>query len=132
MSLKDELDAIKDFVDLENIRFAEKCKIELKSISDTELSVSPLIVFSYLEYNFKPYSLNDIPFQSCKIDMKQKGKKLIVQILNSNFVMKKNSDSCIYEIEKMRRQLEISYPQKYNIEEKKTSHKYSIKLEIDL
>ena len=131
--LEDEMKAIEDFVDLENIRFDGRCEIDLKlNTSDGNVLVSPLIIFSFLEYNFKQFTLQHIPFEKCIIEMKQVDGKLIIDVSNSMFQTNSFDGIYNYEIGKMTRQLEISYPGKYIIEEIKNEDAFKIKLEIDL
>jgi len=132
ISLGEELEAVSDYIKLENIRFKNDTEINLniEEVDDTK-SISPLIIFSFLEFNFEGYSRENIPFSNCEILISEKENRLICDIINVKNDDKINNQ-VFYEVEKMRRQLNISYPEKYDITSDDSKDYFKINLVIDL
>jgi len=132
IDLKRELEAISDYIALENIRFKNTMTIDLKlgDIDKTKL-ISPLILFSFLEFNFKNFDQNFIPFSKCEITIKETEDWLHCSMKN----VKSTEDiqpEFEYEIENLKRQLDISYPNLYKIDIEKSQEFNQITLELKL
>ena len=132
IALEKEIHAITDYIALENIRFKNATKINLE-IGDIERSklISPLILFSFLEFNFEGYDKENVAFSRCDIKIRGERNSLLCSI--KNIITKENSvQPFIYKTEKMKRQLDISYPDLHVLEVKDSQGYYQINLEIKL
>jgi len=131
VKLEEEINAIKEYIDIENIRFDGKCDIKLSTdVTEKSVKVIPLVVFSFLEYNFKQYQKADIPFSSSAISINQNEDTLFVSVCNEYDGLPPKVSN--YELIKMKRQLEISYPDQFNLSEKRKENQEYINLELSL
>ncbi|MDF1698057.1 MAG: histidine kinase [Saprospiraceae bacterium] len=128
--IQDEIDAIKGYITLEKIRFKKTIEINLEVVGfSIEKDISPLILFSFLEFNFKGIEGGDVPFSHCQIRIEEKEGVLTCEICNF-----KNEASSFwaYDVQKMERQLEISYPNRSTLLVQDLGEEYRINLQIEL
>ncbi len=132
IDLKKEIEAISDYIALENIRFKNVMTIDLilGDLKETK-PISPLLLFSFLEFNLMNFNQKNIPFSECEISIKEVENWLQCSIKNTikNSMTKPYLD---YEIGKMKRQLDISYPNSYKLDIQKSQKINQITLELKL
>lgn len=132
IEIQEELKVLNEYISLETTRFQGVLDLDFSysNIGPNDL-ISPLILFSFLELNFKEYSRSNLPFAACKIEFKKIDNTLDCKISNLK-IINDNSDFINYDLNKMKRQLDISYPNMYTISIENESDYYNIHLRIEL
>jgi LytS/YehU family sensor histidine kinase len=128
--LKEEVSHIKEYIDLEKIRFQETLKVDFISdeISD-EIQIAPMLLIPFVENAFKHGNLVN-GFLSIIIEVKFVESTLFFGIKNS--IMEKESENSNNGIglENIKKRLNILYHDRYNLEINQESNWYIVQLSI--
>lgn len=128
-SLNDEIQYVKNFIELEKLRIMnpENIVFEVKTIDKT-LKIAPMILIPFVENAFKH---GDLKNDKLLIKIKNEGNKLIFN--QKNKIARSNKDqSTGIGIENVRKRLDILYPEKHRLKIDNDGEFYSVNLEIDL
>ena len=134
--LSDEITNLKNYMEIEKIRYSEKLKMEVDFPSDTgTLKIAPLIILPFIENAFKHGVSNFPGVASLKAKMNIINTTLIFQITNSKNRIQENKDKYSKGIglKNARKRLDLIYPKKYilKIEEKEKTYSVNLTLELD-
>lgn len=135
VTLAEEIDFIKNYVDLERERVGKRCEIVLNVPSENgrlkQLEITPLLLIILVENAFKHSNSEDSWFVHIGIGLL--GDELLVDIQNS-FPAKGASDhnSTGIGLENLRRRLGLLYPGKYSLVTAATNEGYRVSLNIKL
>lgn len=135
VSLSDEIDNLKNYIEIERIRYSEKLKMDVDFPSNTNsLKIAPLIILPFIENAFKHGVSNypGIAFVNTKMDLLEN--TLIFKIENSkNHVRKiENGFSKGIGLQNVRKRLEFLYPEKYILKIDEKDETYSVNLTLQL
>lgn len=134
VSLSNEILVIEEYISIEKIRYSNRLTIAYKNeIQETNATISPLILFTFIENAFKHGPAKSVNSSYVNIEFKLTDHKFYALIENS-----KEADSEIdaeskkhIGLQNITRQLNIMY-QDYTLEIKDEATKYSILLYINL
>jgi two-component system, LytTR family, sensor kinase len=133
--LSKEIEMIRNYIELQNLRTPEKEKIELEAIGEIEgKKVAPLIFLPFVENSFKHglKSGAENPFVKIKIEVLQND--LIFEIENSKGKTSEINDSKYkgIGIENVKKRLGLIYPNMHSLNISETENIFKVILQIKL
>lgn len=135
VSIKQEVEFLKDFIEVEKIRWKNSLDVECSwHIECYEVTIAPLMLITFIENAFKHVSRSKIQKGYVHIDLKQENGKLDLTVENSKFVdglIQEKEESGI-GLENIRKRLDILYHNKYELLINDTATSYSTYLSIKL
>lgn len=130
IKLTDEIDYIKAYIELEQLRHQESTcidfKIETENISE---EIPPYILSPLVENALKHGITSNV--KPIVISLKLEDKKLNFKVINDIAVQKKDKLGGI-GLDNLKKRLEIHYPQKHQIKLTNQNNQFTAELEIDL
>lgn len=136
VSIKQEVDFLKDFIDIEKVRWKNNLEVNCSwDIVDDNTTLSPLLLITFVENAFKHVSRSKTEKGYVNIDLKQKKGELTLFVENSKYAdipTTENKDVSGIGLENIKKRLEILYPNKYDLRISKTDAVYSTSLSIKL
>lgn len=128
--LNEEVSHIKEYIDLERIRFQDSLKVEFLSDEiDPEIQVAPMLLIPFVENAFKHGNIID-DYLKIEMELKVKGDTLDFRINNSvksNFENEKNNG---IGLENINKRLDILYKDNYSLDIKREQNWYKVRLQI--
>ncbi|WP_299367264.1 sensor histidine kinase [Winogradskyella sp.] len=131
-----EIELINGFIELEALRYGDTLDIVFDhNLDDGKAQIAPLLLLPLVENAFKHGVSSDPIHTRILIDLSVSKRLLRFSVFNSklkNLLKQKDYNKSGIGNINLRRQLEIYYPNKHNIEVKETSDSYFIELNLDL
>lgn len=132
VGLTEEIEHIKDYIELEKMRFNETLRVEFKTrnISE-ELKIAPMILLPFVENSFKHGTINKGKLD-IKINLECKEQILYFHIENTHKKVNEDSKKGI-GLENIRKRLNLLYKDKYilNIQNQGGIFKVDLQLNLD-
>lgn len=132
--LSKEIEYMQSYISLERLRLNDKIPIKFDICGNTEdIWISPLIFITFLENAFKHGVTNTNANAWINISIQIKDKVCVYTVENSKIGGKKeaNEKSGI-GLQNVKRRLELTYPEQYDLEISETDEKYLVKLNLTL
>lgn len=133
IALSKEVEAIKSFIELEEIRFAERLKLELNYQGDfASKKISPMVLLTFVENAFTHASNNERAELRIELEVILAEDELMFRIKNSisdNFVQKEQDGIGLKHTKKILREL---YKDKHSLNIEHLEHSYELKLKVRL
>lgn len=130
VSLKDEIDYLKNYIELHKIRYRQTVDIEFNHPEHTDFLIAPLMFIIPLENAFKHgvESLTENAFIHIRMGL---DKGLIYFEIENNFEETEANTSVGIGIDNLKQRLALLYPNRYNlqIEVKDSIYKFNLKIE---
>ncbi|MDH6303958.1 two-component system LytT family sensor kinase [Parabacteroides sp. PF5-5] len=133
ISIEKEVQFLKNFIDVEKVRWKNKLDIQCTwKVEDPTMEFPPLLLITFIENAFKHVSRSSSEKGYVMIDFEQKDKQVRLEVENSNSGIKptEKSDSGI-GLTNIKKRLDIIFPDKYSLEVKYNDVTYSVKLIIN-
>jgi len=133
-SLQKEIDYIRGFIDLQKLRITKNVEIKTNFQGDFfKAQISPLLLINFIENAFK-YGVSGEDASSITIDIRLDNKKMLfLDVCNTIVQTTENHiESTQKGLKTAKEQLEILYPNRYNLELTTSENRYSVKLNIQL
>ena len=131
--LSEELNNLKNYLNIERIRYSEKLKLKI-TLPDKmgQLKIAPLIILPFVENAFK-HGVSHFPgIAFVNLNIQLLGKNLVFDIENSkNQIIKANSTKGIGLIN-VRKRLDLTYPGKYILSIDDRAETFSVNLTLEL
>lgn len=131
VSVEKEITLIENYIALEKLRYDEN-RLDILFTKDIQESnkISPLIVLTFIENAFKHGVINETEKATIRLNLESKNGQIIFSIENSK---PQNEYARISEkskigLENVRKQLDLLYPKKHQLEIEETKTFYSVKL----
>lgn len=137
ISLKQELEFLKNFIQLSQLRKNENFKLTTSFAENINGEmVSPLLLIPFVENAFKHVSTESEQKNWINIDLQLEGKTLLFNIANSLSEESASDDALVVGglgLPNVKRRLDLLYPEKYDLKvtESEEEYKVSLKLEIE-
>ncbi len=136
VNLVDEISFIKDYIELEQLRYSN-LKLELKLPDDGKnFSVAPMIFQPFIENAFKHGVSKDMKDPWIKINMNMiENNELQFMIVNSKIYEDINDPTGYTEgigLKNVKKRLEILYPNKHDLQITDKGNKYQVELILNL
>lgn len=135
VSIEEEVQFLKNFIDIETIRWEDKIDIHSTwSIEEATRRFPSLLLIPLIENAFKHVSKGLKDKGYIKILLEQKGNKVYLEVENSklNTHIKKNNENSGLGLENLKNRLNILYAGKYDLQIQETDNVYNSKLLIQI
>ena len=132
-----EVKLIEGYVELEMLRYGENLDLVFNhEVDDGDTPMAPLILLSIIENAFKHGASGNPSNPKIHIDLKIKDGQLYLKVFNNklpvNLQKEKNTKRNKIGNANLKRQLELYYPNKYQLKIDETLDSYIVVLKIDL
>ncbi len=132
ISIEEEMDVIKNYIELEQLRYSDKLDLKFDFYANTAATITPLILLPFVENAFKHGVAESTEsayiYVTCSLN----------ELMELRFVVKNSVEKVEIPtseegigLENVKRQLELLY-KKYTLEIKENTSNYEINLFIDL
>lgn len=129
--LEKEVEFLKGFIELQSLRIKEPDFVEFKINGKvSEAVIAPMLLMPFVENAFK-HGNREAPIPGIAISIHVQPKKINFEVLNyysSSFPEEKNPAGL--GLQKIKRRLELIYPQNHHLEVNSENGMYHIKLEL--
>ena len=130
VSLKEEVLHIKEYIELEEVRFQETLKISFSSNEfDDTIEIAPMLLMPFVENAFKHGSLRD-GFLLIEMDLNTQNNTLCFTIRNSVPDQEQKNGGQGIGLENIRKRLDLNYQDNYKLEKEVSAGWYAVKLTI--
>ncbi len=131
VELNQEVQHIKEYIELEKIRFKDTLKVEFSSgeISD-KIQVAPMLLMPFVENAFKHGNLVD-GFLNIEVDIRLDQNTLHFKIGNTWLGEKNGKEKSGIGLENIRKRLELNYHNRYKLNNKMENNWYWVELSIE-
>ena len=134
VTLKQDVQFLKDFIEVEKVRWSDKLTVTCSwEMENPQLKIPALLFITFIENAFKHVSKTDFEKGYINIIFEQKDTILLLDVENSKstlFVPRKNN-SCKLGLKNIKARLEILYFQRYSLSVEETETVYHTKLLIN-
>jgi LytS/YehU family sensor histidine kinase len=133
--LRKEIDYVENYIDLERLRLNNQIPVQITVDGPVDsVYIAPLILITFLENAFKHGVVNNDPNSWVKISLQVIGKECVYEVENSklNKVNGEQHEKSGIGLLNVRRRLELSYPNKYQLQIEDLPDRYKITLKLDL
>ncbi len=135
VSIEKEIALIDNYIALEKLRYNEN-RLNISFIKNIQESnkISPLIILTFIENAFKHGVINETEKANIKLNLESKKGQIIFSIENT----KPQNDTTVISdkskigLENVRKQLDLLYPKKHQLEIEETQNIYTVKLFLTL
>ncbi|MEE4116317.1 MAG: sensor histidine kinase [Marinilabiliaceae bacterium] len=130
VSLKEEIEHIKEYIELEKVRFKDTLKVTFISDNiDDDIETAPMLLIPFIENAFKHGAIID-GYLRIEIRLKMKGDRLDFSIRNSVSETGNNSDGGL-GLENLGKRLDAHFPASYILEHYVENSYFNIHLVIN-
>lgn len=135
VSLKREVEYMENYLNLERLRLNEEVPITFEVEGDVaNATITPLILIAFLENAFKHGTGNTAGDPWITVSLRVDGSMLDYKVANS---MVKQTDKTVREasglgLANVRRRLDLSYPEAYDLSVTEDDERYTVHLKINL
>jgi len=130
VSLKEEVLHIKEYIELEKIRFQDTLKVSFSATEiNEEMQIAPMLLIPFVENAFKHGNLSD-GFLRVEIDVVVSDKQLDFSIRNTFLNHDQKNEKSGIGLENIRKRLELHYSNNYRLEKENKDNWYSVHLSI--
>ena len=132
IALSDEIKVLKDYIELERLRYNERLTIHFDAeVDEPQMMIAPLLLLPLVENAFK-HGVSETRFESeVNIHLSLKQKQLIFSVLNSKMHDPEENGTGI-GLTNIQRQLELIYPGNYQLEIADQKDIFLVKLQLNL
>jgi LytS/YehU family sensor histidine kinase len=114
--LSEELQHVKEYIDLERIRFLDSLKVEYRMDEiPPDLMIAPMLIIPLVENAFKHGSLLD-GFLRVRVDVEVRDRQLLFCIRNTAFTDRSKKTDGGIGLENVRKRLDLHYEGAYQLE----------------
>jgi sensor histidine kinase YesM len=134
VALEKELDFIKNYIELERMRYSANKNIQFHIPETTNLLgfyIAPLLTFTFIENAFK-YGLKSDKEEFIYLDIKIQNKKFCFELENDVEQGIQDNEFGGIGITNVRKRLELLYPDKHELSIENLGIKFKVNLKIDL
>lgn len=133
VSLDKEIDYLQNFMDLEQLRFGDRMKIEFEIDGNTELvRVPPLILILFVENSFKHGVKNNLSQITIHVHLRVTAVQLEFEILNPYSDELTQTTNAGIGLKNVKRRLDLLYGNNYELIMNKDNDNFRVALKIPL
>lgn len=129
--IKKEINLLENYIALEKLRYSEN-RLDISFTKDIheDSKISPLILLTFLENTFKHGVINETEKAVIRINLQTKKQQIIFNIENTKPQNEstRRSDKSQIGLENVRKQLDLLYPKRHQLEIDNTPTKFTVKL----
>jgi two-component system, LytTR family, sensor kinase len=128
--LKNEIKYLENYISVEQMRFAERLDLSFQCSGDIKgKMIAPLLLLPFVENAFKHGIEDNAGWVT--INLKVTGSRLFLKVENSCTVVSKQKGNGM-GLKNVKRRLELSYPNDYELTINKTADVFEAELQIDI
>lgn len=131
-----EIQLINNYIDLESIRYGDRLKLSFnKEIDSEDTLVAPLLLLSLVENSFKHGASGAVDDPQIDISLKVKNNTMNFNIWNTKPIVEQQDKSDFKKgigFSNIKKQLELIYPDAYELEIEEGKESYRVMLSINL
>ncbi len=135
VNLKQELEYLSNYVEIERIRYDDKIKFEFLIEGQSEqLQIAPMLLLAFFENAFKHGVSKSIsnPFVQIHIQIEEHTLKLNLTNSKNESDQKKENYTKGIGLKNVKKRLQLLYPNKHNLEISSKAHTFEIDLKLNL
>jgi LytS/YehU family sensor histidine kinase len=134
VALNKEVQLLRNYVDLERLRYGEKLKIEMQLEENIDsIKIVPLLLLPFAENCFKHGGVGANGFFKITIHLQIKNKQLFFQIENSKKAKKRiDNVSGGVGLNNIKQRLQLLYPNKHELKIDDEKYFYKVRLTLNL
>lgn len=134
VALNKEVQLLKNYVDLEKLRYGEKLKIEMQLEENIDyIKIAPLLLLPFAENCFKHGGVGENGFFNITIHLQVKDAQLFFQIKNSKKTKKRiDNVSGGVGLNNIKQRLQLLYPNKHELKIDDEKYFYKVRLTLNL
>lgn len=132
--LQKEIALIENYLALEKIRYGKRVLVTFDYQVKKEVKIAPLLLLTFVENAFKHGVRQELKQASIKIFLSLKGEEIIFNVENSKPTAVVENDVKKEKplgLNNVKRQLELLYPNGYDLQLKDEESKYSVQLKME-
>jgi hypothetical protein len=131
VELKKEINLIEDYVELELMRYDERLEFAFeKQIKDAEVSIVPMILFTFVENSFKHGSGPEPGKSFIHLQLSADREKMSFTAENSYPGLTENKSTNGLGLDNVRKRLDLLYPNSHNLVIDKQESVFRVELQI--
>lgn len=135
VAVEKEIALIKNYIALEKLRYDEN-RLDILFTKDIQQSnkISPLIILTFIENAFKHGVINETEKATIRLNLQSKKEQIIFSIENTKpqNEFARISDKSKIGLMNVRKQLDLLYPTKHQLEIEETQTHYTVKLYLTI
>lgn len=134
VTLEQDVQFLKDFIEIEKIRWSDKLTVTCSwEMENPQLKIPALLFITFIENAFKHVSKSDFEKGYININFKQKDNIIRLDVENSKSALfgLKKKDACRLGLKNIKARLEILYFERYTLSVEETDTAYRTKLLIN-
>lgn len=129
--LQRELQCVRDYVDLEKIRYSERLSVSIHASEEvSSLSIAPLLLFPLVENSFKHGVADNLADAWINLHCSIDRQTFVFTIENSKAIMRTPSASGRIGLANVKRRLELMYPEAHSFQVTDTDDSFMVVLKI--
>jgi len=116
--IQKELDFIKNYIELEKLRYGKRLRIEMiEELDYSEFKVAPLLLFPFIENSFKHGASKKVKEVWIKIRIATTPQSLVLEVENNRYLDQalRSQISGGVGLENVRKRLDIHYPKQHTL-----------------
>lgn len=132
VDLNKEIQLIENYLALEKVRYGKRVNIDFKTAIHQELKIAPLLFLTFIENAFKHGVREELNQAAIDITLTAKNNQILFFIKNSIPNSSWNTERLKESIglKNVKKQLALLYPNAHELEIKKTTEQYEVRLTI--
>jgi len=130
VSLREEVEHIREYIELEKIRFEDTLKVTYMSDNiGNETEIAPMLLIPFIENAFKHGSIID-GFISINIKIRLEDNSFCFSVINTFIGDDKEHSNNGIGIQNIRKRLDLHYSNNYKLQQEITENQYRVQLSI--
>ena len=132
--LKQELLMIKEYIDLEKIRYGNKMDVHVLMPDKTDdIYIAPLLLLPFIENCFKHGTSKILERPWINLAIELQGTTLVMKLMNGQVIGKRNDENLSgIGINNVRQRLELLYTNKYDLQIRNEEDVFVVDLNVEL
>ncbi len=133
--LRKEIEYMESYISLERLRLNNQIPVQFNVKGNIdEVWITPLVLITFLENAFKHGVSNSNSDSWVNVDIEVKGKECVFSVENSkrSVPVQQSHEKSGIGLQNVQRRLELSYPERYHLDVKDSTDRYSVKLNLTL
>lgn len=133
VALADEIKLMKNYIDLEKLRYGERVAVDFEYRTEKSVEIAPLVLLTFLENAFKHGVKEEIRCASIRMNLRATRREIWFEIQNSRPQSRQqNTGAGSIGLQNIRKQLDLLYPQRnwLKVEEEDDFHRVTLKLQL--
>lgn len=131
--IEKEINYLKDYVDLQQLRKDEKYTVQFNCASDIKgFSIEPLLLIPFVENAFKHISHFSDKINFIKVDMLMVNRTFVFSVINSKEMQQTTEQHGGIGLNNVKRRLELLYPGRHELKINDTGSNFAVQLNLQL